>query len=110
MMPTIWERQNLTLTRKAKHLGIFAISVIHIFTLFRRELAHFDTVMREEFSNTFDRYIFTESAPRPIQSIIRDVSLCVCLFVPSPCNLVRGMRHQNANIASFDHILYDYIR
>ena len=27
------------------------------------------------------RFIFTESAPRPIQSISRDVRLSVCLFV-----------------------------
>ena len=61
---TSWTLQRQTLTRKVRHSGWRnKFSEIQAKTknsdkrvsMFRRELAHFDAVMREEFSKTFDR-------------------------------------------------------
>ena len=57
MTLTSWIRQRQTLTRKARHSGWRNLEKLEKEKLFRRELAHFDTVMREEFSKTFDRFI-----------------------------------------------------
>ena len=43
--------------------------------IFRRELAHFDTVMREEFSKTFDRFLSTfkeDKIVKKYQAIVLD--------------------------------------
>ena len=63
MTLTSWTLQRQTLTRKVRRSGWRnKFSEIQAKTkknkrvsMFRRELAHFDAVMREEFSKTFDR-------------------------------------------------------
>ena len=59
-----------------------------------------ETSLKQDNNNTF--VIFTESAPRPIQSISRNfrpsVFLSVCLFPPAPCNCVYALTVRvNAN-------------